>query len=53
MIDFYKFNFLSVLGKEAISMSCIEYQKEAIKKYEKYIDKVKELKKERDEKNNI
>ena len=35
MIDFYKHSFLSILGKNAGSMSEIEYPREIINKYEK------------------
>ena len=44
MIDFYKFSFLSVLGKDARSLSEIAYSKELVSKYDEYLNKVKELK---------
>lgn len=44
MIDFYKHSFLSILGKEACSLSEIAYSKEVISKYNEYLKKVKELK---------
>ena len=44
MIDFYKHSFLSILGKDARSMSEIAYAKEIISKYAEYSKKVKELK---------
>lgn len=44
MIDFYKFSFLSVLGKDARTMSEIAYPKEIVSKYNEYLKKVKELK---------
>lgn len=45
MIDFYKHSFLSVLGKNAGSMTEIEYPREVINKYDEYLKKVKKMKK--------
>lgn len=45
MIDFYKHSFLSILGKNAGSMTEIEYTREIINKYDEYLEKVKEMKK--------
>ena len=47
MIDFYKFSFLSVLGKDVINMNEIEFHKKVTENYEQYITKLKELKKEK------
>lgn len=44
MIDFYKYSFLSVLGKSAGSMSDIEYPRVVINKYDKYLLSLKEMK---------
>ena len=44
MIDFYKHSFLSILGKDARSLSEIAYAKEIVSKYSEYSKKVKELK---------
>jgi len=49
MIDFYKFSFLSVLGKDARTMSEIAYSKELVSKYNEYLKKVKKLKEEKDQ----
>ena len=49
MIDFYKHSFLSILGKDAGSMSEIEYPKKVIGKYDEYLEKLKEKKKYIDE----
>ena len=49
MIDFYKHSFLSILGKDARSMSEIAYSKEIVSKYAEYSKKVKELKEKMDE----
>ena len=45
MIDFYKHSFLSILGKNAGSMTEVEYTREIINKYDEYLEKVKEMKK--------
>ena len=44
MIDFYKYSFLSILGKDARTLSEIAYSKELISKYSEYLEKVKKLK---------
>ena len=44
MIDFYKFSFLSIFGKDARTMSEITYSKEIVSKYDEYLKKVKDLK---------
>lgn len=49
MIDFYKFSFLSILGKEAGSMSEIEYPKKIIDKYDIYLEETKKMKKQIEE----
>lgn len=49
MIDFYKHSFLSILGKDASSMSEIAYSKEIVSKYNVYLKNVKELKEKMDE----
>ena len=49
MIDFYKYNFLSVFGKEAGSMNEIQYQTEVIGKYDEYLEKLKEAKQKAEE----
>lgn len=45
MIDFYKYSLLSVLGKNAGSMSEIEYPKEILNNYDIYLKNLKEMKK--------
>ncbi|MBO4815452.1 MAG: hypothetical protein J5507_00495 [Clostridia bacterium] len=49
MIDFYKHSFLSILGKEAGSMTEIEYPKKVIENYDLYLQKLKEMKKQIEE----
>lgn len=49
MIDFYKYSLLSVLGKNAGSMSEIEYPKEVLNNYDIYLKKLKEMKKIKEE----
>lgn len=49
MIDFYKHSFLSILGKNAGSMSEIEYPREIINKYDGYLKSAKEIKKKIEE----
>jgi len=49
MIDFYKHSFLSILGKDARSLSEIAYSKELVSKYNEYLKKVKKLKEEKDQ----
>ena len=49
MIDFYKHSFLSVLGKEAGSMTQIEYSKKLISKYDEYLNNLMEMKKKIEE----
>lgn len=49
MIDFYKHSFLSILGKEAGSMSEIEYPKKILDKYDEYLSSLKEMKKQIEE----
>jgi len=49
MIDFYKHSFLSILGKDARSLSEIAYTKELVSKYNEYLKKVKKLKEEKDQ----
>ena len=44
MIDFYKHSLFSVLGKEAGSMSEIEYPTMILEKYDDYLKKLKEMK---------
>lgn len=43
MIDFYKFNPLSIWGKDAGSQTMTEYLK-TIENYDKYLAKIKKLK---------
>lgn len=45
MIDFYKHSLLSVLGKNAGSMSEIEYSREILTNYDAYLKKLNEMKK--------
>lgn len=45
MIDFYKHSLLSILGKNAGSMSEIEYPKEILSNYDMYLKKLREMKK--------
>lgn len=45
MIDFYKHSFLSILGKNAGSMTEVEYTREIVNKYDEYLEKTKEMKK--------
>ena len=52
MIDFYKHSFLSILGKDARSLSEIAYSKELVSKYNEYLKKVKELKEKTDQNGN-
>lgn len=49
MIDFYKYSLLSVLGKNAGSMSEIEYPKEILANYDIYLNKLKDMKKDIEE----
>ena len=49
MIDFYKHSFLSILGKDAGSMTEIEYTEKVINSYDGYLRKLKEKKKEIEE----
>ena len=49
MIDFYKHSLLSILGKEAGSMTEIEYQKKVTEKYAEYLNSLKEMKKKIEE----
>ena len=49
MIDFYKHSILSVLGKNAGSMSEIEYPKSIDNKYDEYLSKTIEMKKQIEE----
>ena len=44
MIDFYKHSFLSILGKNAGTMSEIQYPREIVDKYSEYLKSVKEMK---------
>ena len=44
MIDFYKHSFLSILGKNAGTMSEIQYPREILGKYDEYLKNVKEMK---------
>ena len=45
MIDFYKHSLLSILGKNAGSMSEIEYPREILSNYDMYLKKLIEKKK--------
>lgn len=49
MIDFYKHSLLSILGKNAGSMSETEYHREILSNYDIYLEKLKEKKKEIEE----
>ena len=49
MIDFYKHSMLPILGKEAGSMSEIEYQNRIIDKLNDYIEMLRAKKKELEE----
>lgn len=49
MIDFYKHSLLSILGKEAGSMTEIEYQNRIIDKYNEYLEMLRAMKIEVDE----
>ena len=44
MIDFYKHSLLSILGKNAGSMSEIEYPREILSNYDMYLKKLIEKK---------
>ena len=46
MIDFYKHSLLSILGKNAGSMSEIEYPREILSNYDIYLKKLIEKKKD-------
>ncbi len=46
MIDFYKHSLLSILGKNAGSMSEIEYPREILSNYDMYLKKLIEKKKD-------
>ena len=45
MIDFYKHSFLSVIGRDAVSLSDVAYLKEINSKYSEYLKAVKDIKK--------
>ena len=49
MIDFYKHSIFSILGKNAGSMSEIEYHREILSNYDMYLEKLKEKKKDIEE----
>lgn len=44
MIDFYKHNFISVLGKDATSLTEVAYAKEITSKYDEYLKETKAMK---------
>ena len=54
MIDFYKFSILSILGKDAGSLSEKDYTKEIVNNYDEYLEKLQKakLKMENIEENN-
>ena len=49
MIDFYKHSILSILGKDAGTMTEIEYPKKVIENHDLYLQKLKEMKKQIEE----
>lgn len=48
MIDFYKFNFLSNLGKDAGEMNETEYQKKIVQSYGDYLLKLRKIKRDKE-----
>ena len=43
MIDFYKHSYISVIGRDASSLSEVAYIKEIMSKYDEYLAKTKEM----------
>lgn len=43
MIDFYKHSYISVIGRDAVSLTEVAYAKEILSKYDEYLIKTKEM----------